>query len=168
MPAWSFVRCVTLAERHRLNGFRSMQCEYNPCHREAERELLPFCLDQGLAVVPFSPMARGFLCTDRRLEDAASPRQRSDEYTRKYYYRPADHAVFDRVAEVAAAHGVAPAQVSLAWTLNQPGVTSPIIGPTDPAHIDDAVAALSLRLTREDAERIEAAYQPRPTRNAGH
>jgi len=168
MPAWTFVRCISLAQSRGLAAFRSMQCEYNACHREAERELLPFCRSAGLAVIPFSPMARGFLCADRRDPKAASERHRTDEYTLKQYHRSADYAVFDAVGAAAAAHGVAPAQLSLAWTLAQPGVTSPIIGPTRPEHVDEAVAALKLELGDAEIRAIEAAYLPRPTRGGGH
>ncbi|MGV6874119.1 aldo/keto reductase [Pseudochelatococcus sp. B33] len=168
MPAWSFVRCVSLADSRGLAAFRSMQCEYNACHREAERELLPFCRDRGLAVTPFSPMARGFLCADRRNSEAATERHRTDEYTLKYYHRDADYAVFDAVAGVAAAQGITPAQASLAWTLAQPGVTAPIVGPTRLEHVDEAVAALSVQLDEDAIRRIEAAYLPRSTRGGGH
>lgn len=168
MPAWSFVRAVSRAETKGLAQFRSMQCEYNACHREAERELLPFCRDSGIAVIPFSPLARGFLAADRRRPEAASARHGSDDYTLKHYHRPSDYAVYEALARVAAGHGVAPAQVALAWVLAQPGVTSPIFGPTKPAHVDEAVAALSLKLTPEDVAAIDAAYAPRPTRGGGH
>lgn len=168
MPAWCFVRSIDIAERSGVAPFRAMQCEYNPCHREAERELLPFCTDQGVAVVPFSPMARGFLCADRRLAGTATERHRSDDYTVKHYHRPADYEVFEAVAGVACEVGATPAQVSLAWTLAQPGVTSPIIGATAPFHIDEAVAATALRLEPAHLRAIEAAYLPRPTRGGGH
>ena len=168
MPAWSFVSAVCRGEHRRLARFGSMQCEYNACHREAERELLPFCRQHGIAVIPFSPLARGFLAADRRRPEAASTRHGSDDYTVKHYHRPSDYAVYEAVARVAAGHGVAPAQVALAWVLAQPSVTSPIFGPTQPGHIDVAVAALSLKLTAEDVAAIDAAYAPRPTRGGGH
>jgi 1-deoxyxylulose-5-phosphate synthase len=168
MPAWSFVRCISIAEQRGLARFASMQCEYNACHREAERELLPFCRDQRLAVIPFSPLARGFLSADRRVAQHASARHRSDDYTLKYYHRASDYAVYEAVARVAAGHGVSSGQVALAWVLAQPGVTSPIFGPTLPAHVDEAVAAMSLKLTADDIAAIEGAYGPRPTRGAGH
>jgi aryl-alcohol dehydrogenase-like predicted oxidoreductase len=168
MPAWTFVRTVSLAERAGGAGFRSMQCEYNPCHREAERELLPFCQSQGLAVIPFSPMARGFLCADKRDKARFTARDESDDYTQKYYFRDADFAVFDAVAAVASRHGVSPARVSLAWTLHQSGVTAPLIGAETAEHIDEAIQALTLKLTAEDLQQIEKAYLPRPTRGGGH
>lgn len=168
MPAWTFVRCVSLMESARSATFRSMQCEYNACHREAERELLPYCRNAGIAFTPFSPMARGFLCADRRDPTHATERHQSDDYTRKHYHRDGDYQVFDAVAQTARLRGATPAQVSLAWTLAQPGVTAPIIGATRVEHVDEAVAALSLRLEDEDLSRIEAAYMPRPTRGGGH
>src|ERR1700730_16423918 len=105
MPAWTLVRCVSLAQGRSFAAFRSMQCEYNACHREAERELLPFCQSMGIAIIPFSPMARGFLCADRRDPKAATERHRTDDYTLKHYHRCADYTVFDAVAAAAAAHG---------------------------------------------------------------
>ncbi len=168
MPAWSFVRCVSLAEQKGLARFASMQCEYNACHREAERELLPFCRDQRLAVIPFSPLARGFLAADRRRPEHASARHRSDDYTLKHYHRPSDYAVYEAVERVAAGRGVTPGQVALAWVLAQPGITAPILGPTDPAHVDEAVEAMSLRLAPEELAAIDDAYGPRPTRGGGH
>lgn len=168
MPAWTFVRSIALAERFGRAGFRSMQCEYNLCHREAERELLPFCRDQGIAVIPFSPVARGFLCADRRLPEAATRRHQSDDYTLKYYHRPGDFAVLEAVAAVAQAHGISAAQVALAWTLHQPAVTAPILGATSVDHIDEAVAAMALRLTADDLANLERAYQPRTPRGGGH
>lgn len=168
MPAWTFVRCVSLMEGRGLAAFGSMQCEYNACHREAERELLPYCRSAGIAFTPFSPMARGFLCADRRDAAHATERHRSDDYTRRYYHRDADYRVFEAVAEVARGCEATPAQVSLAWTLAQPGVTAPIMGATSVQHVDEAVSALSLRLAPEHLSRIEEAYLPRPPRGGGH
>jgi aryl-alcohol dehydrogenase-like predicted oxidoreductase len=168
MPTWTFVRCVSIAEQQGKARFVSMQCEYNACHREVERELLPYCRDQRLAVIPFSPLARGFLAADRRAPEHASARHQSDDYTLKHYHRPSDYAVYEATARVATRHGVSPGQVALAWVLAQPGVAAPIFGPTDPAHVDEAVGAMSLKLTPEDIGAIEAAYGPRPTRGGGH
>jgi aryl-alcohol dehydrogenase-like predicted oxidoreductase len=168
MPAWSFVRAIDRAEQQCRASFQAMQCEYNLCHREAERELLPFCRDQGIAVIPFSPMARGFLCADRRLPEATTPRHRSDDYTLKYYHRPGDFALLEELFAVAHDLGRPPAQVALAWTLHQPGVTAPILGATAVVHIDEAIAALSLRLEADQLARLEQAYQPRAPRGGGH
>ena len=119
-------------------------------------------------MIPFSPLARGFLCTDRRRTENATPRTESDSYTRNYYYRDGDHNVYEAVAGIAAKRGLACAQVALAWVLQQPGITAPIFGATLPAHVDEAVAALDVRLDQDETEILEAAYQPRPPRSGGH
>lgn len=168
MPAWSFVRSVSIAERVGRAPFQAMQCEYNLCHREAERDLLPFCRASGIAVIPFSPMARGFLCADRRQADHATARHLSDEYTLKHYHRDGDLRVYEAVAAIAKGYATSPAQVAMAWTLHQDGVTSPIFGATSVGHVDEAVAAMSLRLGTEELSRLEAAYQPRSPRAGAH
>lgn len=162
MPAWAFVQCVNLARHSGRSAFASMQCEYNLCHREAERELMPFCRAYDIALVPFSPLARGFLCADRRDAAAATLRHQSDDYTLKHYHRAADYRAYECVAQIAAKHGVEPAQVALAWTLRQPGIASPIFGATRPEHVATAVAALELKLHDEDDEALRATYEPRP------
>jgi len=167
LPAWTFAKMLHMAASKRVARFVSMQCEYNLCHREAERELIPLCRSEGIALIPFSPLARGFLCADRRETGNATPRTESDTYTRNLYYRDGDHDVYDAVAGIAAKRGLANAQVALAWVLQQPGITAPIFGATTPAHVDDAVAALDLRLEPDEVEILEAAYQPRPPRPGG-
>jgi aryl-alcohol dehydrogenase-like predicted oxidoreductase len=162
MPAWAFVQCVNIARTNGLATFASMQCEYNVCQREAERELIPFCRAYDIALVPFSPLARGFLCADRRDPAAATLRHQSDDYTLKHYHRPADYQAFERTAQIAVRNGVAPAQVALAWTLRQPGITSPIFGATRPEHVAAALAALELKLKDEDNEALCATYEARP------
>jgi aryl-alcohol dehydrogenase-like predicted oxidoreductase len=168
MPAWSFATAIGIATAKGLASFVSMQCEYNPTHRECEREMLDFCRHAGLAVIPFSPMGRGFLSADRRLPDNETERTRTDDYTRKHYYRLGDFAVLDAVRAVGAHHGISASQVALAWTLARPGVTSPIIGPTKIRHIDEAVDALNLKLDAADVATINAAYIPRPLDASGH
>jgi 1-deoxyxylulose-5-phosphate synthase len=168
MPAWSFATALCTAGTQRLPQFISMQCEYNPCHRECERELIGLSRHAGVAVIPFSPIARGFLSSDRRLSTNISERTRSDDYTTKQYYRPGDFAVLDAVETVARGHGATASEVALAWTAGRPGVTSPIFGATQPEHVDDAVTALSLALTRDDIAAIDAAYVPRPIQGSGH
>jgi aryl-alcohol dehydrogenase-like predicted oxidoreductase len=162
MPAWAFVQCVNIARGNGRAAFASMQCEYNVCHREAERELIPFCRAYGIALVPFSPLARGFLCADRRSASAVTARHESDDYTLKHYHRPADYKAYECVAQVAAKYGVEPSQVALAWVLRQPGITSPIFGATRPGHVDSAVAALKLKLDDSDNDALLNAYQTRP------
>jgi aryl-alcohol dehydrogenase-like predicted oxidoreductase len=168
MPAWTLVECRAKARARNLPTFVSMQCEYNPAHRECERELLPYCRHDEIAVIPFSPMARGFLAADRRDPGQSTARTESDDYTQKYYYRDGDHAVREAVAAVAARIGKTPAQVALAWTLARPGITAPIFGATSTGHVDDAVAALDMTLDSEDIARIDRAYEPRPLSASGH
>lgn len=167
MPAWAFVQSIAIAERRGRAPFQSMQCEYNICHREAERELIPFCRTYGVALIPFSPLARGFLCADRREASAATPRHESDDYTRKHYHRPGDFAAYECVARIARERGVQPAQIALAWTLQQPGVTSPILGATQPAHVDAAISALALKLGEDELKKLRDVYQSRPLNEGG-
>jgi aryl-alcohol dehydrogenase-like predicted oxidoreductase len=163
MPFWQFATAYFHAERNGLAQFASVQNHYNLLWREDERELLPFCRAQGIGLIPYSPMARGFLCgRARRLDATRTERAKTDDYTYKLYGRAPDEAVVDRVAELAAARDLTPAQVALAWVLHQPGVTAPIIGATQPAHIDQAVAALTVALTAEDQRALQEPYVPRP------
>jgi aryl-alcohol dehydrogenase-like predicted oxidoreductase len=162
MPAWAFVQCVNIARNKGLASFASMQCEYNVCHREAERELIPFCRAYDIALIPFSPLARGFLCADRRESSSATLRHESDDYTLKHYHRPADYQAYECVARIAAKHGVEPSQVALAWALRQPGIASPIFGATRPEHVASAVAALQLKLDEGDNDALLATYETRP------
>jgi aryl-alcohol dehydrogenase-like predicted oxidoreductase len=164
MPAWSFVRTIDIARDLGAHALCSMQCEYNLCHREAERELIPFCRHAGIALIPFSPLARGFLCADRRDAANSTPRHESDDYTLKYYHRPQDHAVQSAVARIAIDRGVPPAAIALAWVLQQPGMTAPIVGATSPAQMQELLDNLDLRLTAEETTELEAPYLPRPVR----
>jgi aryl-alcohol dehydrogenase-like predicted oxidoreductase len=168
MPAWTMALALSKAAGARLPAFASMQCEYNPAHRECERELLPLCRREGIALIPFSPIARGFLAADRRLESNSTARTQSDDYTLKYYHRESDFAVFSAVAKVAQRLDVTPAQVALAWTASRPGITSPIFGATSIEHVDAAVRALEIRLADEDVATIAAAYDTRPLSADGH
>ncbi|MGF7160946.1 aryl-alcohol dehydrogenase-like predicted oxidoreductase [Rhodoligotrophos appendicifer] len=168
MPAWSFCSSLHIARFRALPAFVSMQCEYNPCHREAEREMLPLCRANGIGLVPFSPMARGFLSADRRAAEASTPRTKTDDYTGKLYYRESDFAVLEAVQSVAKRHEVTPSQVALAWTAGRTGITAPIFGPTAPQHVDAAVEALAIELSDEDVSAIEAAYAPREIHASGH
>lgn len=167
LPAWVLAKTLQIAAHTRAPRFVSMQCEYNPCHREAERELVPLCMAEGLAMIPFSPFARGFLCADRRDEANRTPRTETDDYTHKNYYRDGDFAVYEATARIADRRGLTPAQVALAWVLSQPGVTSPIFGATREEHVDVAVATLGVTLEDEDLAELEGLYQPRPTRRGG-
>jgi 1-deoxyxylulose-5-phosphate synthase len=158
MWAWQFAKAQHVAERNGWTRFVSMQDHYNLLNREEEREMLPLCADQGVAVIPWSPLARGRLA---RPWDTATERSGTDEFG-KTLYLDSDRAIVDAVGEVAAERGVPMAQVALAWMLTKPVVTAPIVGATKPHHLDDAVAALDLRLTAEEVTRLEAPYVPHP------
>jgi 1-deoxyxylulose-5-phosphate synthase len=161
MYAWQFARALYLADRHGWTRFVSMQNHYNLVYREEEREMLPLCRAEGVGVIPWSPMARGFLAGNRRREDwGETPRARHDDYGQTMYYSDSDFAVADRVAEVARERGVRPAQVALAWILSKPGVTAPIVGASRLEHLDQAVEALSITLTDAERARLEEPYVP--------
>lgn len=159
MHAWQFSKAQYTADLHGWTRFVSMQPHYNLINREEEREMLPLCADMGVAVIPWSPMARGRLT---RPWDEETTRTDGDEFGRTLYAEESDRAVADAVGEVAEERGVPRAQVALAWVLRNPAVTSPIIGATKPHHIDDAVAAVDLELTDDDVAKLEAAYVPHP------
>jgi aryl-alcohol dehydrogenase (NADP+) len=161
MYAWQFARALYLADRHGWTRFVSMQNHYNLIYREEEREMLPFCRGEGVGVIPWSPLARGFLAGNRRREDwGETSRAKTDDYGQKLYYSDADFNVADRVVEVAGERGVKPTQVALAWLLAQPGVTAPIVGASKLEHLDQAVAALDLALTDDERRRLEEPYVP--------
>jgi len=161
MFAWQFAKMLYLADRLGLARFVSMQNHYNLIYREEEREMVPLCLAEGVAVIPWSPLARGFLTGNRRQQDFGETiRAKTDEYAHGMYYQPSDFAVADRVAEIARARGVPNAQVALAWILAQPGVTAPIVGASKMQHLEDAVAALSLKLDEREMRALAEPYQP--------
>jgi aryl-alcohol dehydrogenase-like predicted oxidoreductase len=163
MAAWQFAKAQSVAERHGFTRFVSMQNHYNLLYREEEREMIPLCLDQGVGVLPYSPLARGVLVRPRSHDGARpSARATSDPLQESLYGRSADMPVIDRVAEVAAERGVAPALVALAWLLHRPGVTSPIVGATRIEHVDDALAASELALAADELARLEQPYEPHP------
>ncbi|GEP00711.1 aldo/keto reductase [Methylobacterium haplocladii] len=159
MFAWQFSKALYTADLNGWTRFSTMQDHYNLLHREEEREMLPLCADQGIAVLPWSPLARGRLTRDW---DAGSPRQETDAVGKGLYdaTAEADRRVVEAVAKVAAERGVPRAQVALAWVLSKPVVTAPIVGASKPQHLDDAVAALDLRLTDDEIAALEAPYVP--------
>ena len=163
MFAWQFAKAQHTAERHGWTRFVSMQNHYNLIYREEEREMIPLCLDQGVGIIPWSPLARGFLAgnrtRDRRGETA---RSLSDSYAHEMYYRDSDFDVLDRVIALAERRGVKPVQIALAWLLHRPGVTAPIIGATKLHHLDDALAALSVTLSPDEMAALEEPYRPHP------
>ncbi|MBY8874371.1 aldo/keto reductase [Micromonospora sp. PLK6-60] len=161
MYAWQFAKALFLADAHGWTRFVSMQPHYNLLYREEEREMLPFCADQGVGVIPWSPLARGRLTRDWA---ETTDRSGTDEFGRTLYAATEDddRRVVDAVAAVAAARGVPRAQVALSWLADRPGVTAPIVGATKPHHLTDAVAALDLHLTDDENETLEGPYRPHP------
>jgi len=161
MFAWQFAKMLYLADAMGLKRFVSMQNHYNLIYREEEREMLPLCRDEGIAVIPWSPLARGFLAGNRRKEDfGETVRSKTDEYAHGMYYQDSDFAVAGRVGEIARARGVPNAQIALAWILQQPGVTAPIVGASKMRHLEDAVAALSIELDEAELKALAEPYQP--------
>ena len=163
MYAWQFAKALFLADQHGWTRFVSMQNHYNLIYREEEREMMKLCLDQGIAVIPWSPLARGKL-TRPWDQQNATDRAEKDEFGKTLYTKAidADHAVVDRVGEVAKAKGVSQAQVALAWMLGKPFITSPIIGATKMHHLDDAISALPVKLTADEVTKLEEPYVPHP------
>ena len=163
MFAWQFAKAQHVAERNGWTRFVSMQNHYNLMYREEEREMLPLCADQGVAVLPYSPLARGMLAGNRnRQGERRTVRAGDDPLADERYNADADFDVVDRLAQVAAERGAPPAQVALAWLLGRPGVTAPIVGATKLGHISDALAAVQLTLTEQEAARLEEPYVPHP------
>jgi aryl-alcohol dehydrogenase (NADP+) len=161
MMSWQFARALCLADQLGLTRFVSMQNHYNLIYREEEREMLPLCREAGIGVIPWSPLARGFLAGNRRTPtDADTPRGRTDTYGHGMYYAPEDFTVAERCVDVAREKGVKPAQVALAWILRQPGITAPIIGASKMEQLDQAVEALAITLSDEEARRLEEPYVP--------
>jgi aryl-alcohol dehydrogenase (NADP+) len=162
MYAWQFAKAQHVAEVNGWAKFVSMQNHYNLIYREEEREMLPLCRDQGVGVIPWSPLARGRLTRDW---DTSTARSETDPFGQNLYMTE-DQQVTEQVAEVAKARGIPRAQVAMAWILGRPGITAPIVGVTKPSHLDDAVAALSVELTKQETEQLEKPYVPH--RIAGH
>jgi len=163
--AWRLMKALSASEQNGWAKFVSMQNHYNLVYREEEREMLPLCVDQGLGVIPWSPLARGMLAGSRKKGDlTVTARAQNDDYAQKLYDDPQDWDVVDAVREVASQRGASMAAVALAWLLGRPGVTAPIIGATKLDHLDAAVGALELDLTPEEVARLEAPYRPHAVR----
>jgi aryl-alcohol dehydrogenase-like predicted oxidoreductase len=163
MFAWQFAKAQHTAERNGWTRFVSMQNHYNLIYREEEREMIPQCIDQGVGVIPWSPLARGVLAGNRlRGGEKRTTRSETDDFTDYLYAQPTDFDVVERVAEVAAGRAVPPAQVALAWLLQRPGVTAPIAGATKLGHLEDALAAEELTLSDEEISKLEEPYVPHP------
>jgi 1-deoxyxylulose-5-phosphate synthase len=163
MYAWQFAKMLYLADAMGLTRFVSMQNHYNLVYREEEREMIPLCMDEGIGIIPWSPLARGFLAGNRQSDRSGETvRSKTDNIAHKLYYEPSDFTVVDKLTEVAARHGVNNAQIALAWVLAQPGITAPIIGATKMHHLDDAIASLDLELEESELNELGSAYQPHP------
>jgi aryl-alcohol dehydrogenase (NADP+) len=161
MFAWQFMKMLATSESHGWTRFASMQNHYNLVYREEEREMLPLCREEGIGVIPWSPLARGFLAGNRRREDKGDTlRARTDDFAHALYYADSDFTIAERVVALAGTRGVKPTQIALAWLLAKPGVTAPIIGASKLPHLDEAVAALAIRLDAEELAFLEAPYQP--------
>jgi aryl-alcohol dehydrogenase-like predicted oxidoreductase len=162
MHAWQFSKALYLAERHGWTRFVSMQNHYNLLYREEEREMLPLCQSEGIGVIPWSPLARGRLARPWRAE--STKRSETDQFGKTLYSQTeeADQKVVDRLGQVAEQRGVPRAQIALAWLLQRPGITAPIVGASKPHHLQDALSAVSLRLMPEEVAALEAPYTPHP------
>ena len=167
MFAWQFAKALHTSEKHGWTRFVSMQNHYNLVYREEEREMIPLCLDEGIGLIPWSPMARGFFAGDRqRGGGGATTRAKSDPFANELYFREEDFTVAERVQEIAKSRGVSGPQIALAWLLNKPHITAPIIGASKLDHLDQAIAALDIKLTEDEVTQLEELYQPHPIR--GH
>ena len=163
MFAWQFHKMLAASERHGLARFVTMQNHYNLIYREEEREMIPLCRDEGIGLLPWSPLARGFLAGGRRKADFGDTRRaRTDDLAQRFYYNDADSAVAEAVTAIAKRRGVPNAQVALAWLLHKPGVIAPIVGASKLPQLEDALQALNLKLDEAEIQALEAPYQPHP------
>ena len=163
MFAWQFSKAQHTAQSHGWSRFVSMQNHYNLVYREEEREMMPLCQDQGVGLIPWSPMARGFFAKNRKPGGGGeTARANSDPFANQLYFREEDFTVADRANEIADARGVSGSQIALAWILSKPYVNSPIIGATKMDHLEQAIAALDIKLSEEEVKRLEEPYKPHP------
>jgi len=163
MYAWQFAKMLAVSEANGWVRFSSMQPQYNLVYREEEREMLPLCKAEGIGVIPWSPLARGFLAGGRaKPGEGNTERARTDEFAPRLYYRDADFAVVDAVEQIARARGVSNTQVALAWVMKNPAITAPIVGASKLHHLQEAIAATEITLSDEEVKALEAPYQPKP------
>jgi aryl-alcohol dehydrogenase-like predicted oxidoreductase len=163
MYGWQFARMLYTADALGMTRFVTMQNHYNLVYREEEREVIPLCLEEGIGIIPWSPLARGFLAGNRTKQDHGETlRSKTDDFAHKLYYQDSDFEIVDRVTEIATKRGIPNAQVALAWLLHQPGVTAPIIGASKMKHLDDAVAALTIGLDETELQTLTEPYRPHP------
>jgi aryl-alcohol dehydrogenase-like predicted oxidoreductase len=163
MFAWQFCKSLYVADLHAWSRFVAMQNHYNLVYREEDREMNPLCRAEGIGILPWSPLARGFLTRAPKSKNTGeTTRAQTDEYARSLYYRENDYKTLERVLELARRNGVSPAQISLAWMLHKPGITAPIIGASKMDHLEEAVQALEIELSEEEMAFLEEPYQPHP------
>lgn len=163
MFAWQFAKAQYTADLHGWVRFISMQNHYNLVYREEEREMIPLCIDQGVGLIPWSPMARGFFAGNRRKQGGGETvRAQTDGFAAMLYYRPEDFQVAERAWEVAKVHAATGSQIALAWILSKPHITAPIIGASKLEHLDQSIAALDIQLSVEEIKQLEELYQPHP------
>ncbi|MBN2115216.1 MAG: aldo/keto reductase [Anaerolineales bacterium] len=163
MFAWQFLEALHVSETHGWTKFVSMQNHYNLVYREEEREMIPLCIDQGIGLIPWSPLARGFFAGNRKRGGGGETvRANSDPFGNSLYFRDEDFIVAERVTELAQKRGVSGSQIALAWILSKPYITAPIIGATKMDHLDQAIAALDIKLSEDEIRRLEEAYKPHP------
>lgn len=165
MYAWQFAKMLHASDRLGLSRFVTMQNHYNLIYREEEREMIPLCRSEGIGIIPWSPLARGFLTGNRKKSEQGfgeTSRSKTDDFAHKMYYQDSDFAVVDRVSQLAAKRGVSNAQIALAWVLHQPGVTAPIIGASKLEHLEEAAKAVELKLTYEELTSLAEPYRPHP------
>lgn len=163
MFAWQFMKALHTSEINGWAKFISMQNHYNLVYREEEREMIPLCQDQRIGLIPWSPMARGFFAGNRKHAGGGeTARAKNDPFANELYFREEDFAIADRAAEVAKEHNVTGSQIALAWLLNKSHITAPIIGSSKIEHLDQAVAAMDIKLTDEEVKRLEELYRPHP------
>jgi aryl-alcohol dehydrogenase (NADP+) len=159
MFAWQFLKMLKFSEQNGLARFVTMQNHYNLIYREEEREMIPLCLEEKIGLIPWSPLARGFLAGKRRRGDETL-RAKTDTYAQGLYYKESDYTVVDRLSEVAEKRGVSNSQIALAWMLSKPGVTAPIIGASKLSHLEEALKAVEIKLTEEEVKSLEEPYEP--------
>ena len=163
MYAWQFAKAQYTADANDWTRFVSMQNHYNLVYREEEREMIPLCVEQGVGLIPWSPLARGFLAGNRKRDGGGdTARAKSDDYADQMYFRENDFTIIECVQEIAEKRGVTNAQIALAWMLSKPHITAPIIGASKMAHLEEAIAALDIVLLKDEISSLEEAYQPHP------
>lgn len=166
MHSWQFAKALYLADLHGWTRFVSMQPHYNLLYREEEREMIPLCQDQKIGLIPWSPLARGRLTGNRSKNENETIRSKTDQFGKLLYNADSDEGITNSLSEIASVRGIPEAQVALAWLLGKQYITAPIVGATKPHHLDDAVAAVSVKLSDEEIKKLEELYRPRPV--AGH